>query len=174
MADYNTKTKYKNIHYHLILLNYSKNKLKTHIHQYIKSSIISYYNFTYISMDSALEQYYSMLQELSLSKRKNSKEYNKSSALWYPLEIYKVYTSSGSFDHFITNKDDDLINSQYVRDNSIFLPLYETLSLDDVDKISKAFTYVIDNYDNDIEIFDERGYDEEINYFDGFYLMRKK
>ena len=58
--------------------------------------------------------------------------------------------------------------------NSIFLPLYETLSLDDVDKISKAFTYVIDNYDNDIEIFDERRYDEEINYFDGFYLMRKK
>ena len=58
-------------------------------------------------MDSALEQYYSMLQELSLSKRKNSKEYNKSSALWYPLEIYKVYTSSGSFDHFITNKAKD-------------------------------------------------------------------
>ena len=107
IVNYNTKAKYKNIHYHLILLNYSKNKLKTHIHQYIKSSIISYYNFTYISMDSALEQYYSMLQELSLSKRKNSKEYNKSSALWYPLEIYKVYTSSGSFDHFITNKAKD-------------------------------------------------------------------
>ena len=68
----------------------------------------------------------------------------------------------------------DLINSQYVRDNSIFLPLYETLSIEDVDKISKAFAYVIDNYCKDIEIFDERGYDEEINYFDGFYLMRKK
>ena len=68
----------------------------------------------------------------------------------------------------------DLINSQYVRDNSIFLPLYETLSLDDVDKISKTFAYVINNYCKDIEIFDERGYDEEINYFDGFYLMRKK
>lgn len=92
--------------------------------------------------------------------------------------IYRLYVKEG-FLHknkgkIPINKDDDLINSQYVRDNSIFLPLYETLSLDDVDKISKAFTYVIDNYDNDIEIFDERGYDEEINYFDGFYLMRKK
>ena len=41
-------------------------------------------------------------------------------------------------------------------------------------KISKTFAYVINNYCKDIEIFDERGYDEEINYFDGFYLMRKK
>lgn len=87
---------------------------------------------------------------------------------------YNTISRNDYFKNFMTNKDDNLINSQYVRDNSIFLPLYETLSLDDVDKISKAFTYVIDNYNKDIEIFDERGYDEEINYFDGFYLMRKK
>lgn len=87
---------------------------------------------------------------------------------------YNTISKNDYFNNFITNKSDDLINSQYVRDNSIFLPLYETLSLDDVDKISKAFAYVINNYCKDIEIFDERGYDEEINYFDGFYLMRKK
>ncbi len=87
---------------------------------------------------------------------------------------YNTISKNDYFNNFITNKGDDLINSQYVRDNSIFLPLYETLSLDDVDKISKAFAYVINNYCKDIEIFDERGYDEEINYFDGFYLMRKK
>lgn len=87
---------------------------------------------------------------------------------------YNTISKNDYFNNFITNKGDNLINSQYVRDNSIFLPLYETLSLDDVDKISKAFAYVINNYCKDIEIFDERGYDEEINYFDGFYLMRKK
>ncbi len=87
---------------------------------------------------------------------------------------YNTISKNDYFSNFITNKGDNLINSQYVRDNSIFLPLYETLSLDDVDKISKAFAYVINNYCKDIEIFDERGYDEEINYFDGFYLMRKK
>ena len=87
---------------------------------------------------------------------------------------YNTILKNDYFNNFITNKGDELINSQYVRDNSIFLPLYETLSLDDVDKISKAFAYVINNYGTDVEIFDERGYDEEINYFDGFYLMRKK
>ena len=87
---------------------------------------------------------------------------------------YNTISKNDYFNNFITNKGDDLINSQYVRDNSIFLPLYETLSLDDVDKISKTFAYVINNYCKDIEIYDERGYDEEINYFDGFYLMRKK
>ena len=87
---------------------------------------------------------------------------------------YNTISKNDYFNNFITNKGEDLINSQYVRDNSIFLPLYETLSIEDVDKISKAFAYVIDNYCKDIEIFDERGYDEEINYFDGFYLMRKK
>jgi len=87
---------------------------------------------------------------------------------------YNTISKNDYFNNFITNKGDDLINSQYVRDNSIFLPLYETLSIEDVEKISKAFAYVINNYGKDIEIFDERGYDEEIDYFDGFYLMRKK
>lgn len=87
---------------------------------------------------------------------------------------YNTILKNDYFSNFITNKDHDLSNSQYVRDNSVFLPLYETLSIEDVDKISKAFAYVIENYSKDIEIFDERGYDEEIDYFDGFYLMRKK
>ena len=87
---------------------------------------------------------------------------------------YNTIIKNDYFNNFIINNDDDLPNSQYIRDNSIFLPLYETLSLDDIDKISKAFSYVINNYNKDISIFDERWYDEEIDYFDGFYLMRKK
>lgn len=86
---------------------------------------------------------------------------------------YNTIIKNDYFRDFIINKSDSFINSQYIRDNSIFLPLYESLSIDDVQKISDAFKYVIDNYDKKIDIFDESGYDEEISYFDGFYLMRK-
>lgn len=87
---------------------------------------------------------------------------------------YNTIAKNDYFNSFISDRDDDLLDSQYIRDNSIFLPLYESLSTDDVEKICKAFKYVIKNYDSDLEIFDESGYDEEIDYFDGFYLMRKK
>lgn len=87
---------------------------------------------------------------------------------------YNTISKNDYFNNFIINKNDNLINSQYVRDNSVFLPLYETLSLDDIYKISEAFVYVIKNYNSDLDIFDESGYDENIDYFDGFYLMRKK
>lgn len=86
---------------------------------------------------------------------------------------YNTIIKNDYFRNFIINKSDSFINSQYIRDNSIFLPLYESLSIDDIQKISDAFKYVIDNYDKKIDIFDESGYDEEISYFDGFYLMRK-
>lgn len=86
---------------------------------------------------------------------------------------YNTIIKNDYFRNFIINKSDSFINSQYIRDNSIFLPLYESLSIDDVQKISDAFKYVIANYDKKIDIFDESGYDEEISYFDGFYLMRK-
>lgn len=86
---------------------------------------------------------------------------------------YNTIIKNDYFRNFILNKNDNFNNSQYIRDNSIFLPLYESLSLEDIEKISLAFKYVLDNYDKNIEIFDENGFDDEISYFDGFYLMRK-
>lgn len=86
---------------------------------------------------------------------------------------YNTISSNDYFQQFIMNRNELLENSQYVRDNSIFLPLYESLTIDDIEKICKAFNYVIYNYDSDIEIFDENVFDEEISYFDGFYLMRR-
>ena len=86
---------------------------------------------------------------------------------------YNTIIKNDYFRNFILNKNDNFNNSQYIRDNSIFLPLYESLSLEDVEKISFAFKYVLDNYNKNIEIFDENGFDDEISYFDGFYLMRK-
>ena len=86
---------------------------------------------------------------------------------------YNTIIKNDYFRNFILNKNDNFNNSQYIRDNSIFLPLYESLSLEDVEKITSAFKYILNNYDKNIEIFDENGFDDEIGYFDGFYLMRK-
>jgi len=86
---------------------------------------------------------------------------------------YNTIIKNDYFNQFVVNKNDLFINSQEIRDNSIFLPLYESLTEEDIELICNAFKYVICNYDKEIEIFDERTYDEEISYFDGFYLMRK-
>ena len=86
---------------------------------------------------------------------------------------YNTIIKNAYFKKYIINKYDDFENSQYIRDNSIFLPLYESLSIEDVQKISDAFIYVINNYNEKIDIFDESVYDEKISYFDGFYLMRR-
>ena len=86
---------------------------------------------------------------------------------------YNTVIKNDYFKKFVKNKKDDLSDSQYIRDNSIFLPLYENITLEDVKKICKAFKYVIREYDKDNkDLFDEKVYDEEIVYFDGFYLMR--
>lgn len=87
---------------------------------------------------------------------------------------YNTIIKNDYFNNYIINKTDTLEQSQYIRDNSIFLPLYESLSIEDIKKICDAFKYVIDNYKKNIDIFDESIYDEEISYFDGFYLMRRR
>lgn len=86
---------------------------------------------------------------------------------------YNTIINNDYFNQYIKNKDDHLPNSQNIRDNSIFLPLYESLSENDILQICQAFKYVIENYNNNINIFNEKIYDEKISYFDGFYLMRR-
>lgn len=87
---------------------------------------------------------------------------------------YNTIIKNDYFNKFIQNKEDDFTNSQQVRDNSIFLPLYETLNMNDIQNICDAFKYVVDNYNTNSRLFDENIYNEEISYFDGFYLMRRK
>lgn len=86
---------------------------------------------------------------------------------------YNTILNNDYFNQFILNKNDSLKNSQYVRNNSIFLPLYETISEENVEDICEAFKYVLNVYNSDDKIFDEKVLDEPIDYFDGFYLMRK-
>ena len=86
---------------------------------------------------------------------------------------YNTIIKNDYFKNFIINVNDLPLYSQYIRDNSIFLPLYETLTENDIYNISQAFKYVVNTYDKqNNEIFDYRVYDENIQYFDGFYLKR--
>jgi dTDP-4-amino-4,6-dideoxygalactose transaminase len=87
---------------------------------------------------------------------------------------YNTIINNDYFKKFVVNKSNELNESQKIRDNSIFLPLYESLTLNGVNEICDAFLYVINNYDTEIKIFDKKIYDEEIEHFDGFYLMRCK
>ena len=86
---------------------------------------------------------------------------------------YNCINKNDYFKNFIVNND-ECINSNYVRNNSIFLPLYENITREDVIKICLAFKYVIEEYKNNSILFDENIYNEQIDYFDGFYLMRSK
>ena len=87
---------------------------------------------------------------------------------------YNTIIKNDYFKKYIINQEEYCKNSQYIRDNSLFLPLYESLSMDDIKKIIVAFKYIVSRYNTNDKIFDERIYDENISYFDGFYLMRRK
>ena len=87
---------------------------------------------------------------------------------------YNTIVKNNYFNQFIVNNDDNFVNSQAIRDNSIFLPLYETLNVNDIRKICEAFKYVLSSYNKkNCSLFDEHDYDDEISYFDGFYLMKR-
>lgn len=86
---------------------------------------------------------------------------------------YNTIIKNDYFKNFITNNEIVLKESQKLRDNSIFLPLYESLSIEDINKICDAFIYVINIYNKEDKIFDKKTYEEKIDYFDGFYLMRE-
>lgn len=86
---------------------------------------------------------------------------------------YNTIIKNNYFNKFIINNEDKLDNSQKIRNNSLFLPLYETLNEEDIKQICSAFKYVVENYNSNNELFNEETYNQEIEYFDGFYLMRK-
>lgn len=87
---------------------------------------------------------------------------------------YDTIIKKDYFNKYILNLNDDFTESQYIRDNSIFLPLYENLTEEDIVKICQVFKYVISKYsEKNNQLFDKSLYNKPIEYFDGFYLMRK-
>lgn len=151
------KEKFVKISKHLSLLNKSNNneddkiKLSSVFQKQVKEYIIQYYDFSYISMDNALENYYSKLQDLCISNRQSSIDKNNN-MLWYPLEIYKVKTSPGLIYTFITSKSKDestnkLILSMKERGNIMVKKELENYKefAEDKEKLSTPIKYSYSN-----------------------------
>lgn len=81
---------------------------------------------------------------------------------------YPTVMQTQGFKEYIVNTDDDLVHSNYVKENSIFLPLYENVSIEDVKAIGKNIKEILDNFDE--IIVNEKLLNEKIKYFNGFFL----
>lgn len=85
---------------------------------------------------------------------------------------YDILNKNEYFKKFILNFNDNFNNSSMIKERSIFLPLYENISLEDIDKICEAFTYVMSKYNDDnSEVFNKDVLNKDISYFDGFFTM---
>lgn len=68
------------------------------------------------------------------------------------------------FKDFIVNKQESMINSEYIREHSMFLPLYENITMKNILKICN----LINEYNCEESIsFD---FDKTLEYFDGFFI----
>ncbi len=68
----------------------------------------------------------------------------------------------------IINKDEIFLNSTFINQNSLFLPLYENISLNDVKAIAITVKNILENY-NELK-YDESILKKQIEYFNGFFL----
>jgi len=81
---------------------------------------------------------------------------------------YPTVTETKGFKKYIININDEFIHSNYVKKNSIFLPLYENIKIEDVKAIGENIKEILVNFE---EItFNEKLLDEKIKYFNGFFL----
>jgi len=81
---------------------------------------------------------------------------------------YPTVTETKGFKKYIININDEFIHSNYVKNNSIFLPLYENIKIEDVKAIGENIKEILVNFE---EItFNEKLLDEKIKYFNGFFL----
>lgn len=81
---------------------------------------------------------------------------------------YPTVTETKGFKKYIININDEFIHSNYVKKNSIFLPLYENIKIEDVKAIGENIKEILVNFE---EItFNEKLLDENIKYFNGFFL----
>ena len=76
---------------------------------------------------------------------------------------YQVLTKVASFREHIKNADSKMINSEYLQQHSLFLPLYENISFKDIQ-------YICDKINN----FEGKDVDfnmyKKLQYFDGFFV----
>ncbi len=81
---------------------------------------------------------------------------------------YTTITKVDFFTKHIANMEDSFINSEYINTNSIFLPLYENINLDNIYKISITFKTILNEYKS--LSYDRNILNQSIKYFNGFFL----
>jgi dTDP-4-amino-4,6-dideoxygalactose transaminase len=81
---------------------------------------------------------------------------------------YSTINKVKLFRENIINKDEAFPNSTYINQNSLFLPLYENISLDDVRTIAMTVKDILENY-NELK-YDKSILKKQIEYFNGFFL----
>lgn len=76
---------------------------------------------------------------------------------------YQSLNNVPSFRQYIKNSNSNMINSEYLQQHSLFLPLYENISFKDIEYICDK----INNFKgNDVDFDDSK----TLKYFDGFFI----
>lgn len=85
---------------------------------------------------------------------------------------YDVVSNMKYFEKHLVNKNNDYQNSIDLKNNSLFLPIYENLSNKDIFNIANTFVDIIDKYNenNEDPLFDTSILKENIKYFNGFFI----
>lgn len=85
---------------------------------------------------------------------------------------YDVVSNMKYFKDYYIKNDNLYKNSIEIKQNSLFLPIYENLSKKDIKNIAETFVDIIKKYDLDSEdrIFDISILSKNIKYFNGFFI----
>lgn len=81
---------------------------------------------------------------------------------------YPTVTNIEAFKDYILNINEEFNNSENIRDNSLILPLYENLSVDNIHSICEALLYILDS--NESINIDKSILHREIEGFDGYFI----
>ena len=85
---------------------------------------------------------------------------------------YDVVSNMKYFKDSCLNEKNDYKNSTNIKDRSLFLPIYENLSIKDIEKIAKEFINILNLYDTNPEDqkFNTDILKNDIRYFNGFFI----
>ena len=85
---------------------------------------------------------------------------------------YDVVSEMEYFKEYSLNKDYHYKNSKQIKEQSLFLPIYENLSYKDIKKIANQFVEILELYEKDPknEMFNIDILKTNIRYFNGFFI----
>lgn len=85
---------------------------------------------------------------------------------------YKNVSDVDNFREYVENHGDNFSNSKFLQANSIFLPLYSNITIEDVENISDLFIEILNLSEQNPsdKLFDNSMGEANVAYFDGFFI----